>query len=381
VTQSPVDQQPDRDPRPDAARRRARRATAFAALAVAFFVFWKTIGLPTDATTIIAWLWLVTICWNIDRPPRYHLGFLRDWVPLALALVAYDVSRGRADNGHRPHVTEMIDADRWLFGGEVPTVWLQQHLYDPAAVHWWDAVASCVYFTHFVTAPAIAVVLWLRNRELWLKFIRRWLGLIVAGLATYFLYPAAPPWWAAVEGYIPDVQRISGRGWAAVGLHGAGNVMARLQELSNPVAAMPSLHAAFALLVAAFLFFRVPAKWRPLLAVYPVLMAATLVYTGEHWVVDAVVGWLYVAVVFAAVGLGERAWARWRVKGMPQAVTASANGKTNGAPASLSSLPTSAIVQPLSTTSSTSSTGPDSPATAAASSSESVNAPDNARTR
>jgi hypothetical protein len=310
--ESDAEQPPDAHPRPDLARRRRRRIIAFSVLAAAFAGFWSTIGLPTDATTIIAWLWLVTICWNIDRSPRYHLAFLRDWVPLAAALVAYDISRGRADDGQRPHVTELIAADRWLFHGHVPTVWLQQHFYDPSAVHWWDAVASCVYFSHFVTAPAIAVVLWLRNRELWLKFIRRWLALIVAGLATYFLYPAAPPWWAAVEGYISDVQRISARGWQVVGLHGAGNVMARLQQLSNPVAAMPSLHTAFALLVAAFLIFRVPAMWRALVAAYPLAMALTLVYSGEHWVIDALVGWAYVALVFAVVGLGERLWAAWR---------------------------------------------------------------------
>jgi hypothetical protein len=34
-----------------------------------------------------------------------------------------------------------------------------------------------------------------------------------------------------------------------------------------------------------------------LLAVYPVLMAATLVYTGEHYVADIIVGWAYVGGV------------------------------------------------------------------------------------
>jgi PAP2 superfamily len=323
--ESEADEQPEVSPRPRAVRRR-RRTVAFSVLAAGFAVFWSTIGLPTDATTIIGWLWMVTICWNIDRPPRYHLAFLRDWVPLALALVAYDVSRGRADDGSAPHVIELIAADRWLFHGQVPTVWLQQHFYDPSAVHWWDAIASWVYFSHFVTAPTIAVVLWLRNRELWLKFIRRWLALIVLGLTTYFLYPAAPPWWASDEGYVPVVQRISARGWEILGLHGAGNVMARLQQLSNPVAAMPSLHTAFALLVAAFLISRVPLKWRPLIAAYPVAMALTLVYAGEHWVIDALVGWAYVAVVFVGVSLGERAWARWRDGhrvAVPELVTAS----------------------------------------------------------
>jgi hypothetical protein len=37
-------------------------------------------------------------------------------------------------------------------------------------------------------------------------------------------------------------------------------------------------------------------------------MTFTLVYTGEHYVIDVLVGWAYVAAVFLVVGLGERWW-------------------------------------------------------------------------
>jgi membrane-associated phospholipid phosphatase len=78
--------------------------------------------------------------------------------------------------------------------------------------------------------------------------------------------------------------------------------------MSNPVAAMPSLHSAFALLVVAFFFNRVRKRWLPLLIAYPIAMATTLAYTGEHYIVDALVGWAYVGLVFLFVGLGELWW-------------------------------------------------------------------------
>jgi membrane-associated phospholipid phosphatase len=39
-------------------------------------------------------------------------------------------------------------------------------------------------------------------------------------------------------------------------------------------------------------------------------MTFTLVYSGEHYVIDVLVGWLYVAGTFLLVGFAERRWAR-----------------------------------------------------------------------
>ncbi|GIJ47486.1 phosphatidic acid phosphatase [Virgisporangium aliadipatigenens] len=288
---------------------RTRRIRALALWAVGFVAWWVLLGLPaTDPILAFGWLWLLTMAWRVGQPWKVHLGFARDWAPVALLLLVYNFSRGFADNGATPHAYELIWVDKWMFGGHVPTLWLQERFYDPDRLFWWDVVASWVYFSHFVVALGIAVTLWLRDRERWAKFVRRWFALCGAGLVTYFLYPAAPPWWAAKFGLLPDVARISTRGWRAIGLHGAGNVLNAGQLASNPVAAMPSLHTAFALLAVAFFFDRVRKRWWPVLCLYPLAMTATLVYCGEHYVIDVLVGWLYIGLVFVAVGLAERWW-------------------------------------------------------------------------
>ncbi|MBO4210349.1 phosphatase PAP2 family protein [Micromonospora echinofusca] len=289
-----------------------RRLVAMSVWSVAFVAGWLLIGLPTDPLYAFAWLWTATIAWRPDRTWREHLRFARDWLPVVLLLAAYNLSRGFADNGATPHAIELIMADVWMFGwatgGEVPTVWLQEHLYRPE-VQWWDVVASWVYFSHFVVALAAAVVLWLRERARWAAFMRRWAFLCATGLVTYFLYPAAPPWWAAQYGLLEEVARISTRGWKAFGMHGAGNLLNAGQIASNPVAAMPSLHTAFALFVVLFFLRSTRRRWWPLLLAYPLAMTFTLVYSGEHYVIDVLVGWAYVGMTFLAVGWGERWWA------------------------------------------------------------------------
>ena len=315
---SPPETSETLEPTPDL---RKRRVLGLVVWAVAFGVFVALVGIPTsDPLEAFGWLWLATIAWRNHQPWRQHLLFLRDWLPVVVLLEIYNVTRGSADRLFAPHVSPMIDADKWLFGrltgDQIPTVWLQQHLYHPGHVQWWEVIVTLIYTSHFLTVPTVAVILWLRDRKLSYRFMRRWVVLSVAGLATYFLYPAAPPWWASRYGGAAlgePVARISTDGWSALGLHGAGNTLNALQaDQSNPVAAMPSLHTAYAMMAVAIFLPMVRRRWWPLLLAYPLAMTFTLVYTGEHYVADVLVGWLYVALTFIVVGLGERWWARRR---------------------------------------------------------------------
>jgi membrane-associated phospholipid phosphatase len=65
------------------------------------------------------------------------------------------------------------------------------------------------------------------------------------------------------------------------------------------VAAMPSLHAACPMLICLFFWNRLHRPWaKALLVLYVPAMAFTLVYTGEHYVIDIFVGWAYAIVVY-----------------------------------------------------------------------------------
>jgi membrane-associated phospholipid phosphatase len=66
------------------------------------------------------------------------------------------------------------------------------------------------------------------------------------------------------------------------------------------------MHVAFACLVALFIASRLHSRWRHLLLLYPVAMGFALVYTGEHYVLDLVVGVAYAVAAHLAMNAWER---------------------------------------------------------------------------
>lgn len=315
---------------------RVVRWVAIAAWAAAVIYLTVTDGFAFNRELLLLYIATGLLAASIGQGRRM-LYVIRDWLPFALVLLAYDLSRGAATLIGRPTLWHwQADADRWLFFGTMPTVWLQERLKLPTAP-WWEVVISSVYMSFFVLPYVVAGVLWLRNRDEWKTFVRLFVGLSFAALVVYALLPAAPPWAAArctavdVDGGpsgpqcmfrsargVPDggllggmqisqdganawVERIVARGWGKLNLHTATALIDQGQASVNLVAAIPSLHAGMTAAVAAFLWHRVHRGWRPVLVSYVLIMAFTLVYTAEHYVVDIMLGWAFAAVVMWAM--------------------------------------------------------------------------------
>lgn len=198
---------------------------------------------------------------------------------------------------------EPADLDRWVFG-TLPSSWLQAHWVREPGGAWWDGITAVVYASHFVVIPVVTAALWFVDRRRFRQWVWSVIALVGAGLTLYVVYPMSPPWLAAQQGLIEPVVRWSGTGWQYLGLDAIGFLQGSGQAGSNPVAAMPSLHAGAATLVAAF-FFRGGRWWRaPLLVLYALAMSVALVYTGEHYVIDVVVGdVLAIAAVVVVAGV------------------------------------------------------------------------------
>jgi membrane-associated phospholipid phosphatase len=261
-----------------------------------------------------------------ERPPPSRHGpvaqLLMALSPLSLILVAYVAAQwitapldalghGAGTNrlGFGLHVAGPAQVDRGVFGG-VPSVWLQQRLVDGSA-HWYDAVACLVYVTHFVSIPLVTGVVWFCLRDRFAAWVTAVLTLTALGVVSYVVYPAAPPWLASQRGVVGTVDRLSSPGWDYLHLDAVGRLIVSGQQGSNPVAAMPSLHAATAMLVALFFWPLVSTVWRAVLLVYAVLMAFSLVYTGEHYVVDVVAGWVTAGAALAVAAAVRRRRARF----------------------------------------------------------------------
>lgn len=238
------------------------------------------------------------------------------WSPLSVLLLCYALagwvsaplhadgvaagSRNRVGAGL--HTAGPADADRWLFG-TLPSSWLQERLHD-GGTHWYDAVGALVYATHFVAIPVLTAVVWFAARPRFTRWLATLLAFTVVGIGGYVVYPAAPPWMtfgadSAAVGTEP-VRRLSALGWEQLHLQPVADLLGLAQGISNPVAAMPSLHAGSALLVSLFVWPAAGRLARTALAAYVVMMAFTLVYTGEHYVVDVLAGWATAVVAVLA---------------------------------------------------------------------------------
>jgi hypothetical protein len=112
-------------------------------------------------------------------------------------------------------------------------------------------------------------------------------------------------------GAAPYVERISGRGFGQLHLPVAKAMLDEGQSAVDLVAAVPSLHAGVSLLAVLFLWPRLAWYGRVIGVGYVLTMGFALVYSGEHYVFDLLVGWS----MAAGVMLGFRALDRRRALG------------------------------------------------------------------
>lgn len=261
-------------------------------------------GLPLEHAHLFLWIVAGLAAFSV-RAWRGWGRMVLEWLPLIALVILYDYLRGAVSvPAQQAHLSAQLDFDRWLGGGAVPTVWLQDHLYDAGQVHWYDVAIWCTYLTHFFAVWVVGAVLWKVAHERFARYVSLVVTLTLITFLTYWLYPAQPPWMAGEHGAIPAVDKIVPDVWGYLGVAVASSLFETGNGLVNMVAAMPSLHAAYPAMLLAFFWadgwrFRVP------LALYTVAMGFSLVYGGEHFVLDIVVGWAFAGIAF---GLVAFAW-------------------------------------------------------------------------
>ena len=292
------------EPRPGRRNARLLTVAGLAVFIAATVALVWTQGLILSRDWLFAWLLLGLLAVSLSDPRRWARSVVFDWLPLMVVLLCYDLSLPvRQWVGITPHVWPQLEADRIVFG-ELPTITLQRWLYD-GVPRWYDYVGFVVYLSHFFLTLLVLALLWKLSYERFRHYRTLVVTLATAGFVTYVLFPAVPPWLAAVNGHIEPVPRIIAGMWDAVGIAPAKALFESRGEFYNQEAAVPSLHAAYTMLV--LLFFWGAGRWaRVALVAYVLSMAFTLVYSGEHYVSDILLGWLYSAAVVAGVGWFRR---------------------------------------------------------------------------
>jgi inositol phosphorylceramide synthase catalytic subunit len=245
--------------------------------------------------------------------PRTKKLFLGAY-PLGLVGVLYDTMRLVKNVGVSPervHLCDLRSAEMALFGvrmnGERVTLhdWFIAHPSAPL-----DAVCAVPYATFLFVCVGLAVWLYFRDYSRMVRFGWCFLALNVAGFVTYHLYPAAPPWYYHSHGYAIDLAAGASEGPALARVDarlGIPYFAGMYGRSSDVFGAMPSLHAAYALLVVLEGWPVLVPTLRVASVAFFLLMCVSAVYLDHHWVLDVVAGCAYAASVVVTARALSRA--------------------------------------------------------------------------
>lgn len=208
--------------------------------------------------------------------------------PFIVLLLVYESFRSII-----PHLNSHVNysfmpaTDKFLFFSHLPTVLLQNILWN-GHVRFYDFIFYGAYLLHFVLPIILALVIWKYREKFYWRYVSTYLVVSFSAFLMFLAFPAAPPWMASDQGAIQHITRISTNIWYALGLK---NFPSFYSEISpNSVAAMPSLHAAYATLFFIFVLKLFGKKWAAVAAIYPLLIFIGTVYMGEHYAIDIIAG-------------------------------------------------------------------------------------------
>lgn len=154
-------------------------------------------------------------------------------------------------------------------------------------------VFNVFYFAgHFLVTTVFFLWLYRRSQPAFRRFRNAFLATTAIALLVHWRFPTAPPRLAGV-GLVDTLRRLSGLDIGSPGSTG----------FSDPVAAVPSLHAGWALGVGIGLVLHARRRaWRGVGAVYPLAVILATVVTGNHFLFDAAAGMLVLGAGFALTG-------------------------------------------------------------------------------
>lgn len=264
-------------------RRRVLQAIGIIGVAVCAGLFIDEPSFPTPDKLIVFLFFVFLIM-------QQAIQMLKRLGPFVALLLVYESFRGIAHtlNDH-VHYTIGPTADHLIFG-RLPTATLQHWLWH-GKTSWYDIAFYIPYMLFFVLPLAFAILVWKTRVSYYWQVVTTYLVVFFGGFLTFLLYPTAPPWLASQNNYIEPIARVSSSVWYSLGIHDFPSLYDHIAP--NPVAAVPSLHAACATLLSLFIFKLYGKRWGVLSLMYPALIYVGVVYEGEHYAFDVFCGMAY----------------------------------------------------------------------------------------
>jgi hypothetical protein len=240
--------------------------------------------------------------------PHGWLDVLRQVSLFGLAYLAYRVVRGLVEGRATAafqHARDLIQIERTM------------HFFVEPSVQTWASgshlvmdVSSWLYVNAQTSVTVGALVyLYLRHNRSFYFVRNMFMIAMVIALVGYMVFPTAPPRFMPEWGFIDSVSDFTG-----VRINHAS---ATMSALTNPYAAVPSMHVAFALMIGWPLarLTRLRAM-RVAWFLYPFLMAFVIVATANHFIFDALLGAATAGIsAYGAAWLARARPTVWRFSG------------------------------------------------------------------
>jgi len=162
---------------------------------------------------------------------------------------------------------------------------------------------SNVYYiaAHFPVTIGFLLFAWGFRREHFGRIRNTLVAVSAVGMVIHLLFPLAPPrMLKPMFGFI-DTGRIIGPNPYDLGI----------AEAANQIAAMPSLHVGWSLIVAIGVIWMFESKWRWLVLIHPAVTTVVVVVTANHYWADAIIAALLVGMFWLLQSLRLQRVLRW----------------------------------------------------------------------
>jgi membrane-associated phospholipid phosphatase len=212
------------------------------------------------------------------------------WLVFFSGLLVFLELRGAVHSfsGIQPHTADLQILERTLFFGVLPSQFLQELFFDPGSLGPLDCFATAVNWSYFVVPYAVVFFSWVAEPRGTYRVVHPLVLTLLISVLICAILPATPPWLASTQPGLSQVHAI---------MHSAGAQFDAAIHLRmyqsvgdpNPTACLPSVH--FAVTFVLFLYALDRRRiWAILGGAYSAAMLFSLVYLGEHYVVDTILG-------------------------------------------------------------------------------------------
>jgi membrane-associated phospholipid phosphatase len=195
---------------------------------------------------------------------------------------------------NKVHIESLYNAEKQLFGLQWNNSLLTPNeFFALNHTSFMDFLAG-VFYLCWVPVPLLfAGLMFFKNRKYFFYFSLTFFLVNIIGFIGYYIYPAAPPWYVAQQGFefIPSTPGNTAGLERFDQLVGLNIFKGLYSKSSNVFAAMPSLHAAYMMIVV-FYAFRSGMKkiYTFLFSLIMVGIWFSAVYSNHHYILDVLAG-------------------------------------------------------------------------------------------